>query len=86
MTEYPRPRRAELRGELRGRGEAVAATDEGILSFCLPIIILYGDSPLKEQVLVSNSSAPSYTQACEAAAKLMAMVRKSKGLRGQQSG
>ena len=39
-----------------------AFSDEGILSFCLPIPILYRDSLLKEQILVTNGSAPSYTQ------------------------
>ena len=34
--------------------------DEGLLSFCLPILILYGDSLLEEQILVTNESAPSY--------------------------
>ena len=34
--------------------------DEGLLSFCLPILILYGDFPLEEQIVVTNDSAPSY--------------------------
>jgi hypothetical protein len=33
------------------------------LSFCLPILILYGDFLLDEQIVVTNDSAPSYVQA-----------------------
>jgi hypothetical protein len=43
------------------RVTSLAGLDEGLLSFCLPILILYGDSLLEEQILVTNDSAPSYT-------------------------
>ena len=43
--------------------KTTAFSDEGILSFCLPALIFYGGSLLKEQILVANDSAPSYTQA-----------------------
>ena len=46
--------------------------DEGLLSFCLPILILYGDFLLDEQIVVTNDSAPSYVQA---AAKAVFAVR-----------
>jgi hypothetical protein len=39
---------------------AAARLDEGLLSFCLPVLILYGDSLLEEQILVTNDSALSY--------------------------
>ena len=42
---------------------AAAGVDEGLLPFCTPIIILYGDSLLEEEIVVTNDSAPSYPQA-----------------------
>ena len=35
----------------------------GYLSFCFPILDLYGDFILEEQIVVKNDSAPSYVQA-----------------------
>jgi hypothetical protein len=44
-----------------GRPGPRTRLDEGLLSFCLPILILYGDSPLEPgETVVTNDSAPSY--------------------------
>jgi hypothetical protein len=51
--------------------------DEGLLSFCLPILILYRDFLLDEQIVVTNDSAPSYVQA--AAGRGAAVVRPGSG-------
>jgi hypothetical protein len=52
-----------------------AGLDEGLLSFCLPILILYGDSLLEEHISVTNDSAPSYVQVRSAARSTRAISR-----------
>jgi hypothetical protein len=42
------------------KDRASAIIDEGLFSLCLPILILYRDSLLEEQIVVTNDSAPSY--------------------------
>ena len=40
----------------------LAGLDEGLPSFSLPIIFLYGESLQVQQMPVTNNSAPSYTR------------------------
>jgi hypothetical protein len=40
-----------------------AGSDEEVLSFCLHIFILYGESLLEEHSVVPNDIMPSYAQA-----------------------
>ena len=63
--------RAEFAAGLAGLGvQLPAGADEGLLSFCLPILSLYGDSLLEGQVAVTNDGAPSYAQADQREAML----------------